>query len=136
MGDSDKALETQKEELAAVEESERTRDRRCYIPRTDIYETADEIVVVSDVPGVDKNAIDVTLEKNILTINAYLDNEEPQGYSLAYSEYEVGDFQRSFRISDEIDREKIEAVVRDGVLRVHLPKAAAARTRKISVRAG
>jgi HSP20 family molecular chaperone IbpA len=60
----------------------------------------------------------------------------PQGYTLSFAEYEVGDFQRSFRLSDEIDRERIQASVKDGVLRMVLPKAKETRLRKISVKAG
>ena len=71
-----------------------------------------------------------------MTITANVDPVKPSGYTLTLAEYEVGDYQRSFRLSDEIDREKIQAVIRDGVLRLNLPKAGAARTSKISVQAG
>jgi len=135
MADS-KSLQVEKQELTTTEDTERTRECRCYVPRADIYEAEDQIVIVADVPGTDKDSIDVTLEKNILTINAYVNSIAPEGYSLAFAEYEVGDYQRSFRLSDEIDREKIQANVKDGVLRLYLPKSSAARTRKISVKAG
>ncbi len=104
------------------------------LPRSDIYELDDQIVIVADVPGVDEKSLDVTLEKNVLTINALVDPIVPQGYSLSLAEYEVGDYQRSFRLSDEIDREHIEASVKDGVLRLYLPKAKEALMRKISVK--
>jgi HSP20 family protein len=135
MADS-KALETQKEEITTPEGTERTRESRCFMPRADIYEADDQIVIIADVPGADKNSIDITLEKNILTINAYVEPEDMTGYSLTFAEYEVGDYQRSFRLSDEIDRDKIEAAIKDGVLRLYLPKASAARMRKINVKAG
>ena len=76
------------------------------------------------------------IEKNILTISAYVEPVTPEDHSLAFAEYEIGDYQRSFRLSDEIDRANIQATVKDGVLRVYLPKAAAAMARKISVKAG
>jgi HSP20 family molecular chaperone IbpA len=129
-----KEMEVQKEEAIAPEGAERTRECQCFVPRADIYEVEDQIVIVADVAGASENSIDITLEKDILTINAYVDPEEFEGYTLAFAEYEVGDYQRSFRISDEIDREKISAMVKDGVLRVFLPKATEARTRKISVK--
>jgi HSP20 family protein len=135
MADS-KTLPVEKQELTTTEDSERTRECRCFVPRADIYEADDQIVIVADVPGSDKDSIDVTLDKNVLTIDAYVNSVAPEGYSLSFTEYEIGDYQRSFRLSDEIDREKIQANVKDGVLRLYLPKSGAARTRKISVKTG
>ena len=128
-------MEAEKQETTAAEDTERTRDCRCFVPRSDIYEMDDQLVVVVDVPGVNEGSIDITLEKNILTINAYVEPVEMAGYSPTWVEYGVGDYQRSFRLSDEIDRENIQATVKDGVLRLFLPKSTAARSRKISVKA-
>jgi HSP20 family molecular chaperone IbpA len=136
MTDQTQTMDIEKQELTPTEETERTRDTRCFLPRADIYETNDQIVVVVDVPGADENSIDINLEKNVLTINAFVEPDFQEGYNLAFAEYEVGDYQRSFRLSNEIDREKIEATVKDGVLRLYLPKAAAAMNRRISVKGG
>lgn len=137
MADTTKSMqEIEKQELISQEDTERTRDCQCFVPRADIYEVEDQIVVVTDVPGADETSLEINLEKNILTINAYVDPVEPEGYSRTWAEYETGDYQRSFRISDEIDREKIQATIKDGVLRLYLPKSKEARTRKISVKAG
>jgi HSP20 family protein len=133
---AEKTMELEKQEVTTTEDTERTRDSRCFIPRSDIYELDDQIVIVADVPGVDEKSLDITLDKNVLTINALVDPVLPQGYSLSFAEYEVGDFSRSFRLSNEIDREKIQASVKDGVLHLYLPKAKEARMRKINVRAG
>ncbi len=130
------AMQVEKEELTTTENTEPTRDVCCFIPRADIYEVDDQIVIVADLPGANEEAINVTLEKNVLTINALVDADLPAGYALAFSEYEVGDYQRSFRLSNEIDRDKIEAVVKDGVLRLYLPKSGESRARKINVKAG
>jgi len=127
-------MEAEKQEVESVEGAERTRARRAYVPRVDIYETDDAIVLLTDMPGVDENSIDITLEKNVLTINGYVETDAPDNYSLAYAEYESGDYERSFNLSNEIDREKIEATVKNGVLRLHLPKAGPAKTRKITVK--
>lgn len=126
-------LETTKQEMP--EETERTRDCRCFMPRADIYEVDDQIVIVTDVPGATEDSVDIMLEKNVLTINAYIEPVDMSGYSLLHAEYEIGDYQRSFKLSDEIDREKIEATIKDGILHVYLPKASEARTRKIGVKA-
>jgi len=130
-----KTLEVQKEEVATLEGTERVRASRCFVPRADVYEIDDQIIIVADVPGVDEKSIDIVLEKDVLTINAYVDPVEFEGYALTYAEYEEGDYQRSFKLSNEIDREKIEAKIKDGVLRLFLPKSTAARTRKINVKA-
>jgi HSP20 family protein len=135
MADESKAMETRKQEAVSPYE-ERTRQRPLFVPRADIYETEDDIVVVADVPGTDENNVEITLEKNILTINAYPSNDPPKDFTVVYSEYGLGDYQRRFAISNEIDRDKIEAQVKDGVLRLRLPKAGPSKTRKITVKAG
>ena len=127
-------LEAEKQEVETVDGAERIRARRAYVPRVDIYETDDAIVLLTDMPGVDENSVDIMLEKNVLTVNGTVDVESPDNYSLSYAEYESGDYERSFNLSNEIDREKIEATVKHGVLRLHLPKAAPAKTRKITVK--
>jgi HSP20 family molecular chaperone IbpA len=131
-----KSLEIEKQEATLPEGAERTRPQACFVPRADIYEDEQQLVIVADVPGVNESQVDITLEKNILTINAYVEQPAFEGYALAFAEYEVGDYQRSFKLSDEIYREKIQASVKDGLLTITLPKAAAATARKISVKAG
>ncbi len=133
MAETTKTMEVAKEEVTAPEGTERTRECQCFVPRADIYELDDQIVIVADLPGATEKSIDITLEKDILTLNAYVDVQEVEGYALTYAEYEVGDYQRSFRLPDQVDRENIEAVLKDGVLRLFLPKAPKALTRKISV---
>ena len=132
----EKALEVKQPEVVTPGELERTRDVQCFIPRTDIYETEDEIVVVADIPGTDESSVDITLEKNILTIDANVEPNSPDGYDLAHGEYGIGDYQRSFRISSEVDRDKIKASVKNGELHLHLPKAEAVKAKKIQVKAG
>jgi len=134
MAKKDQAMEVQKQEEAPSEEMERTRSRRSFVPRADIYETENDILILTDVPGANENTVDLTLEKNVLSITAYVEPAIPSGFEVAYAEYEEGDYQRSFRISDEIDKDKIEAVVSDGVLRLRLPKSLEAKTKKITVK--
>jgi len=134
MAKKDQAMEVQTQEEAPNDEMERTRSRRSFIPKADIYETEKEIIVLSDIPGANEKTVDITLEKNVLSIEAYVEPLHTGDYEIAYAEYEEGDYQRSFRLSDEIDRDKIEASVSDGVLRLLLPKSQGARTKKISVK--
>ena len=128
--------ELEKKEVEVFEGTERTRPGKAYVPRADIYERDDALVIVADMPGVDETSIDIMLEKNVLSLRGSVSFDTPENYSLAYCEYEVGDFERSFTLSDEIDRDNIEASISNGVLRVTLPKAGPAKTRKISVKAG
>ena len=125
--------EIQEKEQAQVE---RTRSTTVYTPDVDILEKEDSIVVFADMPGADEKSVDITLEKDVLSIYARVEPELPEKHQLLHAEYGVGDYQRSFTISNEIDRDKIEARVKNGVLRLVLPKAQAALTRKIAIQAG
>lgn len=118
---------------ATPAQGERTRPTRVYIPRVDIIENEKAILLVADLPGVDEQGVDITVEKNSLTIRGTLSTDIPEGCSPGYCEYGIGDFERTFTISSEIDREGIEARMKDGVLRLTLPKAKQALTKKISV---
>ena len=135
MSEETREIQVQETEKQVAEtEAERTRDRPAFVPRADIYETEKAIVVVADMPGVDETSVDITLEKGVLTINGTVEPELPEGYSLARAEYRVGDYVRSFSLSNEIDQESIEAALKDGVLRLTLPKITEARIKKISVK--
>jgi HSP20 family molecular chaperone IbpA len=129
---SEKSIEIQEQEVLA-QGNERTRECRCFVPRADIYEVEDEIIIQLDAPGIESDTIDITLKKNVLTIKGYADLSTPDGYSLAHAEYEPGDYERSFRLSNEVEQENIEASYKNGVLEVILPKAEIAKARKINV---
>jgi HSP20 family molecular chaperone IbpA len=133
MVEKKKEMEIQKQEMVP-EETERTRECQCFIPKADIYEISDDIIILMDMPGINENAIDITLEKNVLNVKGFAQMDDREGYSLVFAEYETGDFERSFRISDSIDQERIEAIFKNGVLELTLPKAEEAKTRKIEVK--
>jgi len=126
--------EVEKKEAKLHDGVERTRAKRVYTPAVDIIEKDEEIYLLADMPGVDSESVDITLEKDTLTIYGKVEPEIPQGLRLTESEYGVGDYQRTFSLSDEIDRERIQAAVKNGVLRLTLPKAEAVKTRKIPVK--
>jgi HSP20 family protein len=129
------AKEVQKKEAETPEKSELTRARKIYSPAVDIIERKDDIIVVADMPGVDDSSVDITLEKNVLTIYGKVDADIPEKHNLYLSEYGIGDYQRVFTLTDEVDREKIQATVKNGVLKILLPKAEVVKTRRISVKA-
>ena len=118
-----------------VQSAESPRARRVFMPRADIYETPEAIVVLAEMPGVDEKRVDITVEKNILTLSGRVDpGPLPHGARLAYEEYEIGDYRRSFTLSDQVDKERIEASLKQGVLKVTLSKIAPAQPKKISVK--
>ena len=111
------------------------REHPVFSPRTEMFETQDEVVLVAEMPGVDETAVDVTLEDHVLTISGKTRDAVPEGYRRIYAEFERGDFRRSFELSDEADAERIDASVKDGILRVRVPKAKPA-ARRIPVASG
>jgi len=126
--------EIEKKEATLREGVERTRARRVYNPAVDIIERENDIVLVADMPGVDDKSLDIVLEKDTLTIDGRVEETIPEGHRLTVSEYGIGDYHRVFTLSDEIDKERINATVKHGVLRLTLPKTEAVKTRKIPVR--
>lgn len=115
--------------------AEPTRPGQHYRPVVDIVEHGDELLIVADMPGVTADGIDIHFEDGQLTIHGQVRprREVQQRYFL--EEYGVGDFYRVFQISQQIDPARITADYAEGVLTVHLPKAEAARPRKIAVQA-
>jgi len=107
-----------------------------YTPLADIYELPDGTMVVeAEMPGATNDTIDVQVDKGVLTIQGRAKLETPgEPYSNTYSGFSAGQYFRAFALSDEIDRDKIEASLKDGLLTLRLPKAAAARTRKIEIK--
>jgi HSP20 family molecular chaperone IbpA len=129
-------MTVKKEEGGEVARVERTRDRRTYTPNVDIIETADEFLVVADMPGVAANAIDIQYEQGVLTMHARVEPRQDEGKTTyLLREYGIGDYYRSFRLGEGIDPDKIEARLKDGVMELHLPKSEATKPKKIAVQA-
>ena len=129
------AAEAERVPAAQPGGAERTRDRPVYVPRVDIVETEDALEILADMPGVTRESVEVTLEQRVLSIRGRADIPLPVGLSPLYLEYEPGDYERSFALSDAVDPAGIEARVRGGVLHLRLPKAGPAELRRIEVRA-
>jgi HSP20 family molecular chaperone IbpA len=110
------------------------RARRRHAPRVDVIERKDDIVLLADMPGVDGRAVDITIEKDVLTIRGRAVSEAGEGSGLTRREYGVGDYERAFTLPGDIDRERIEAAMKNGVLRLVLPRAEVARPRRIKIK--
>ena len=105
-----------------------------YNPPIDIHDGPDGLTLEADLPGATEENLFIQLEDNVLSLHARIQSPAPEGARLLHEEYRVGDYYRSFILSDEVDRERITAELRNGVLRLILPKADRARTRRIEIR--
>jgi HSP20 family protein len=119
---------------AAAQSAQRVPSRPVFLPPADIYETKDSIVVLAEMPGVPPEGIDLTLERRVLTIRGRSASREHNGYQRVYNEYAGGDYERVFTLSENIDRDRIEARLKDGVLHLVLPKAETAKARRIELK--
>ncbi len=117
------------------EGTERTRTRPVYAPQVDIIETEDALEVLADMPGVTKDSVEITLEQRVLSIRGRADISLPEELAPLYLEYQPGDYERAFTLSDAVDPAGIEARVRGGVLQLRLPKAGPAKRQRIEVKA-
>ncbi|MEO0249883.1 MAG: Hsp20/alpha crystallin family protein [candidate division WOR-3 bacterium] len=127
--------EIQKKEADSPKGVEHTRSQKIYTPNVDIIERSDDILLIADMPGVDEKTVDIGLDNNVLSIYGRVDPEIPENYKLTVAEYGIGDYQRSFTLTDEVDSDKIQATVKNGVLKIILPKAEKVKARKIAVKA-
>lgn len=120
-----------KRELEKKEEA--TIPARVFLPTADIYETRDALTVILEMPGVEKNNVDVRVEDGVLNVQGRLDLSKYQDLQPLYTEYNVGHYSRSFQLSSKIDQNSIGAELKDGVLTLTLPKVEDAKPRKIEV---
>jgi HSP20 family protein len=121
----------QKRELEKKQEA--TIPARVFVPTTDIFEIEQALTLVAEMPGVDKHRVDVSVEDGVLTIQGQLDFSKYEGLRPVYTEYNIGHYRRIFTLSNRIDQNSISAEIKDGVLKLVLPKAEEAKPRRISV---
>jgi HSP20 family protein len=116
--------------------TEGTRPGVLLTPPVDIFESADAITVLADMPGVEPGHLTIDLHEGVLTITGHTQlQDRPNEVPVAH-EYPAGTFQRSFTLSEAIDQGRIQATLRHGVLRLRLPKAEQAKPRQIKVQTG
>jgi HSP20 family molecular chaperone IbpA len=120
---------------AAVERTAR-ESNLVLVPPADVYEDADGITLQLDMPGVARDRLNLQTDKNSLLIEGTAQIDMPQGMAALYADVRSTSYRRSFVLSDELEAEKTEANLKDGVLTVHIPKRAEVRPRRIEVRAG
>jgi HSP20 family protein len=117
----------QKRELETKQET--TIPARTFLPAADIFEAEDALHVVLEMPGVEKDNINVSVRDGVLSIDGRLDFSKYKDLHPLYTEYNIGNYSRNFRLSSVIDQNKIGAELRDGVLSLTLPKVEEAKPR-------
>lgn len=114
---------------------ETARGAAVYRPVADIVEGDGGVVVQIEMPGVPSEDVEIAVERRVLTVRGRGRVTAPEGYRLVHAEYGEGDYERSFTLGQDIDEAGIAAEMRNGVLTLTLPRAAAAKPRKIEVKA-
>ena len=110
------------------------RDTQAMTPRVDVLEDDTGITVIADMPGVAKDSLDIKVENDALSIEGAVSAATPEAMEAAYAEVRIARYRRSFTLSRELDPSRIEAQLKDGVLRVRVPKHEQARPQRISVK--
>ncbi len=128
-----KALQA-KEKAEVTTPAEQTRPGLVFMPAVDIFETEKEIMLLADMPGVKADNLNIDLNENVLTLDGDVDSPEGSDEVDVLREFRTGKYQRQFTLSQVIDQAKIDAELKDGVLRLKLPKVEAATPRKIAVK--
>jgi HSP20 family molecular chaperone IbpA len=121
-------------EEVRVERMEGSAERPYYSPLVDIYEEDDVLFLVTDMPGVGAAGVEVTCQDGVLTLNGRIEPRTTPGTQLLYEEYVPGDYHRCFRVSDDVDLDRISAKISNGVLTVTMPKSERVRKRRIQVK--
>jgi HSP20 family molecular chaperone IbpA len=123
----------QKRELEKKDES--TIPARTFLPNTDIFETEDALTVVMEMPGVNREHADITVEDNVLSVSGRIGFSRYENLRPVYTEYNVGHYRRSFNLApSSFDEHRISAEMKDGVLTLTLPKAERAKPRNIPLK--
>jgi HSP20 family protein len=121
----------QKREVDKTQES--TIPLRMYLPVTDIFETDRALTVVLEMPGVNRESVDISVEKDVLRIEGRIEHSQYQDLKPVYTEYNIGNYTRSFQLPNVIDQKGITAELKDGVMTLMLPKVEKARPWKIEI---
>ena len=113
---------------------EPTKPEKQYVPAVDIFETAEAVNVLAEMPGVAREGVEIELENETLTIRGVMAPCGCEGETVLLREFASGSYLRKFTVAETIDQEKIQATMADGVLTLVLPKIAPAKPRRIEVR--
>ena len=119
-------------ESTGIERKGRERET-VLIPAVDIFEDAHQITVQAEMPGVTRDKLNVQADRNELLLEGEMEIDMSAGMSALYADLQTTKYRRSFVLSGELETERIEASLKDGLLTVRIPKRVEFRTRKIKV---
>ncbi len=125
---------SEKQEVSSP--AEQTKPGLVFRPNVDIFETDKEITLLADMPGVSAENLDIDLRENTLTLVGEIVESDREGENAIYTEYRTGRYYRQFTLSNVVDQGKIDAALKDGVLRLLLPKIEKATPRQIAIKTG
>lgn len=114
--------------------SDRTAERESVLlPPVDIYEDSDGVTLIADLPGVGKEQLSIHVDRDALQIDARVQMEPPEGIQALYADVQSTRYRRDFSLSPELDTDRIDAILKDGVLNLRIPKRAEHRPRRIEI---
>ncbi len=125
---------SEKQEVSSP--AEQTKPGLVFRPNVDIFETDKEITLLADMPGVSADKLDIDLRENTLTLVGEIEETNREDENAIYTEYRTGRYYRQFTLSNVVDQGKIDAALKDGVLRLLLPKIEKATPRQIAIKTG
>jgi HSP20 family molecular chaperone IbpA len=129
---ADQEIQVQhKREVDKKQES--TAPARTFVPAADIFETEQALTVVLEMPGVNKDKVEIGVENDVLTISGQIDFSNYEGLQPLYTEYNIGNYSRGFQLSSKIEQDGITAELKDGVMTLVLPKAEKSKPRRINI---
>jgi len=134
MADTESKALQAKEKSEVTAPAEQTRPGLVFTPSVDIFESDKEITLMADMPGVKAGDLNIDLHESVLTLDGEVKSPEGADEVYVIREYRTGKYYRQFTLSQVIDQSKIDAELKDGVLRLRLPKVEAATPRKIAVK--
>ena len=123
-------------ELSKVNQDLENKNEVYYIPRVDVSYNEEETVIMADMPGVDNDNVDVSIKGDELIVTGKNSINIPQHFNIKWQEYKLGNYRKSFKMTDSVDTQKISAVMKDGVLKLTLPNKKQSIPVKIKVKAG
>jgi len=115
---------------------ETSRNQPFVVPPVDVYENESGITVLADLPGVSRDRLGVRVDGETLIVEASASTAQPEGMQLIYGEAQYPSYRRQFTLSRELDSSRIEAALKDGVLKLQIPRREEAKPRRIEVRVG